>query len=149
MSQQENKASNPIEKQKEPLFTHITTSEKVTNHLANQRSFLAWVRTSLATITFGFVVETFGLNLGEWQIKVGLNGTLSIHYSTFFGVTLSILGVVMMIVALIEFLQNRRAIESKRFHPPAAFNIILAILAALIGVMMAIYLLLVGVKLVP
>jgi uncharacterized membrane protein YidH (DUF202 family) len=35
------------------------TSKKVTDHLANERTFLAWVRTGLATITFGFVVERF------------------------------------------------------------------------------------------
>ncbi len=32
-------------------------SKKVSDHLANERTFLAWVRTGLATITFGFVVE--------------------------------------------------------------------------------------------
>ena len=41
------------------------TSKKVTDHLANERTFLAWMRTGLATITFGFVVERFGLLLRE------------------------------------------------------------------------------------
>jgi putative membrane protein len=34
----------------------VDTSKKVTDHLANERTFLAWIRTGLATITFGFVV---------------------------------------------------------------------------------------------
>ena len=144
MAQQEENAGNTTEKQYVLLPKHIGTSKKVTDHLANQRTFLAWIRTGLATITFGFVVERFGLLLRELGFKIGLAEVLPIHYSSFFGVSLTILGVIMMIVALFEFLQIRRSIDSERFHPPAAFPIILTILASLIGALLAIYLLLTG-----
>ncbi len=143
MTQHED-VSNTIEEQGESLPRHIGTSKKVTDHLANQRTFLAWIRTGLATITFGFVVERFGLLLRELGIKIGLTEVLPIHYSSFFGVSLTILGVIMMIVALVEFLQIRRSIDSESFHPPAAFSIILTILAALIGALLALYLFLTG-----
>jgi putative membrane protein len=139
MTQQEENAANSVEEHVS-FPNHIGTSKKVTDHLANQRTFLAWIRTGLATITFGFVVERFGLLLRELGFKGGLAEILPIHYSSFFGVSLTLLGVVMMIVALIEFLQIRRSIDSERFHPPAAFSIILTILAALIGILLAIYL---------
>jgi inner membrane protein YidH len=144
MTQQEENAANTVEEQHVPLPKHVGTSKKVTDHLANQRTFLAWVRTGLATIAFGFVVERFGLLLRELGIKIGLTELLPIHYSSFFGVSLTLLGVLMIIVALIEFLQIRRSIDSERFHPPAAFSIILTILAALIGILLAIYLFLTG-----
>jgi len=144
MAQQEEKAANTVEEQRVPLPKHVGTSKKVTDHLANQRTFLAWIRTGLATITFGFVVERFGLLLRELGFKIGLTEVLPIHYSSFFGVSLTLLGVIMMIVALIEFLQIRRSIDSERFHPPAAFSIILTILASLIGTLLAIYLFLTG-----
>ena len=143
MTQHED-VSNTIEEQGESLPRHIGTSKKVTDHLANQRTFLAWIRTGLATITFGFVVERFGLLLRELGIKIGLTEVLPIHYSSFFGVSLTVLGVIMMIVALVEFLQIRRSIDSESFHPPAAFSIILTILAALIGALLALYLFLTG-----
>ncbi len=142
MAQQEENAANTVEGKPVPLPTHVGTSKKVTDHLANQRTFLAWIRTGLATITFGFVVERFGLLLRELGYKIGLTEILPIHYSSFFGVTLTLLGVIIMIVALFEFLQIRRSIDSERFHPQAAFSIILTILAALIGILLAIYLLL-------
>src|SRR5215467_12898996 len=140
MAQQEENAANPVEGQHAPLPRHVGISKKVTDHLANQRTFLAWIRTGLATITFGFVVERFGLLLRELGYKIGLVEILPIHYSSFFGVTLTILGVIIMIVALFEFLQIRRSIDLERFHPPVAFSIILAILASLIGILLAIYL---------
>ena len=144
MDQQEENAGNTEERQYVFFPKHIGTSKKVTDHLANQRTFLAWIRTGLATITIGFVVERFGLLLRELGVKTGLAELIPVHYSSFFGVSLTILGVVMMVVALIEFLQIRSSIDSERFHPPATFSVILTILASLIGTLLAIYLFLTG-----
>src|SRR5256885_3843544 len=83
------------------------TSKKVSDHLANERTFLAWIRTGLATIAFGFVVE---------RLK-GNTSVIPYHLSSFFGVCLTVLGVIMMIVALLEFLNNRLSIDAERFHP--------------------------------
>ena len=117
------------------------TSKKVTDHLANQRTFLAWIRTGLATITFGFVVERFGLLLRELGLKntPTVNNT-TIHYSAIIGVSLVLLGVIMMVIALVSFLQIRRSIDQESFRPHAAFEIVLTVLASLIGVLLAIYL---------
>ncbi len=58
------------------------TSKRVTDHLANERTFLAWIRTGLATITFGFMVERFGLLLRELGLKSNLVPIISMHYSS-------------------------------------------------------------------
>ena len=126
-----------------PTSKKVDTSKKVTDHLANERTFLAWIRSGLATITFGFVVERFGLLLRELGFK-GNTTVIPYHLSAFFGVSLAILGVIMMIVALLGFLYNRRSIDAERFHPSTSFPIILTILASLIGTLLAIYLLLTG-----
>lgn len=118
----------------------VTTSKRVTDHLANERTFLAWVRTGLATITFGFVVERFGLLLRELGLKGNEIPIFSFHYSSVIGVSLTVLGVVIIIVALINFLHIRRAIDREQFHPPAGFAVLLTILASLIGIILAIYL---------
>ena len=138
MAQEEKTIVEEEQEQKRPA---PTTSKKVTDHLANQRTFLAWIRTGLATITFGFVVERFGLLLRE----LGLKNTTSasdraIHYSAIIGVALVVFGVAMMIVALISFLQIRHSIDEENFRPRAAFEIVLTVLASLIGVLLAIYL---------
>jgi putative membrane protein len=124
-------------------YVGVDTSKKVTDHLANERTFLAWIRTGLATITFGFVVERFGLLLRELGFKDNTTAIPS-HLSSFFGVCLTVLGVIMMIVALLQFLQNRLSIDAECFHPSACFPIVLAILASLVGVLLALYLFLTG-----
>ncbi|GAC1567974.1 MAG: DUF202 domain-containing protein [Ktedonobacteraceae bacterium] len=129
------------EARQEQKLPEPAVSKKVSDHLANQRTFLAWLRTGLATITFGFVVERFGLLLRELGLRNSTATTINtIHYSAIIGISLTLLGVVVMIVALLHFLQIRRAIDQERFHPPMGFAIVLTVLASLVGILLAVYL---------
>jgi putative membrane protein len=47
----------------------------------------------------------------------------------------------MIVVALVHFLQKRRTIDYEQFHPHVNFAIVLTILASLIGILLAGYLL--------
>jgi putative membrane protein len=121
-----------------PTTQKVGTSHRITEHLANERTFLAWIRTGLATITFGFVIERFGLALQQ----LGFNdrtAAISYHFSSVFGVSLTVLGVVVLVVALVQFLRNRNNIDAEQFHPSASFPIILTIVASAVGIMLAIY----------
>lgn len=138
---QDEKGDNTREKPEE-LLKRNGTSKKVTDHLANERTFLAWIRTGLATITFGFVVARFGLLLRQLGAKS--YPIFNVSTSLLVGVTLTILGVVILIVALVSFLQIRRSIDREEFHPAAGFSIVLTILTALIGIILAVYLVITG-----
>ncbi len=142
MTQKEDIASTSGEQEK-PAKQNAP-SKRVTDHLANERTFLAWLRTGLATITFGFVVERFGLLLRELGLKSSASSVIPAHYSTIFGVALTLLGVVMMVVALLNFLHVRHSIDDEDFHPHMGFAILLTIIASLIGVLLAVYLVLTG-----
>lgn len=124
--------------QKQPSTSKHVPSKNVTAHLANERTFLAWVRTGLATITFGFVAQRFGLLLRQLGVKTKFHSSL--HLSTIVGVALALFGVIIMVVALVSFLHNRRAIDKEEFYPGASFSIILTVLACLVGLLLAFYL---------
>ena len=52
------------------------------DHAANERTFLAWVRTGIAVIAFGFVIEKFNLFLQTMALASNLDGSFnhpSIH----------------------------------------------------------------------
>jgi len=117
-------------------------SKKVSDHLANERTFLAWVRTGLATITFGFVVERLP-NLS--QLAGGKTQHVvpsSVPFPAIIGISLTVLGLVMIVLALLNFLDNRANIDKDAFHPPVRFVVLLTILASVIGLLLAGYLLL-------
>lgn len=124
----------------EVLRKHYLITSKVTDHLANERTFLAWTRTALSIIAFGFVVERFGLLLRELGLKVNSGSVSNVHYSTIIGIALTLLGTAVMVVALINFLQARNSIDKNRFHPHRGFAILLTVIACLIGVILAVYL---------
>jgi len=116
------------------------TSKRVSDHLANERTFLAWTRTGLATITFGFVVQRFGLLLRQLGLKNTPIPLTEAHYSAVIGISLTVLGVLMIIVALVNFLRIRDAIDKEDFHPQAGFAILLTVLASIIGITLVFYL---------
>ncbi len=131
------KASPP---QDTPVEQKRVPDQHVTDHLANERTFLAWLRSGIATIAFGFVVARFGLLLRELNVKG--ESTITGHYSSIIGVTLTVLGIIIMLVALFNFLHKRHMIDTEQFRPMLVFPILLTILTALVGVVLAIYLLL-------
>lgn len=56
-------------------------------HLANERTFLLWIRTSIGIMAFGFVVEKFGLFLRQLYLLTGRQFSPNHReYSSFFGI---------------------------------------------------------------
>jgi putative membrane protein len=125
---------------KQESSPHPLTSKKVSDHLANERTFLAWVRTGIAVMAFGFVIERFGLLLRELGLKVGLGSNSSISYSKWLGIVVTILGMIMLIMALFNFVHVRRTIDEERYKPGLLFPIVLTCIASLIGLLLVIYL---------
>ncbi len=50
-------------------------------HLANERTFLSWSRTSISLLAFGFVIERFDLFIRQWFRIEGLDGQMISHHS--------------------------------------------------------------------
>jgi uncharacterized protein (DUF302 family)/uncharacterized membrane protein YidH (DUF202 family) len=113
------------------------------DYLAAERTFLAWIRTGLALMGFGFVVARFGLFLRALQPNVP---SQSYGLSVWFGTALIIVGVIVNIwsvrhhVRLVQDL-NR---GGSAFNRPSSLAIIVALILAVVGSAMAIYLISVG-----
>lgn len=91
------------------------------DHAANERTFLAWVRTGVAVIALGFVIEKFNIFLltVERTLPAGtisparmqkLSGPLA-HYG---GFVLTAGGVSLIVFALIRFVQTQRRLEAAK-----------------------------------
>ena len=117
-------------------------SKKVSDHLANERTFLAWIRTGISVMAFGFVVERFGLLLRELGLKSAGAGTSNntISYSRLLGIGITVLGIVLLVIALLNFIRIQRSIDEERYHPGIVFAIVLTAIASIIGLLLAIYL---------
>ena len=112
--------------------------EHYTDHAANERTFLAWVRTSIAVIAFGFLVERFDLFLA-FMLTADQKRVAAVPQSGFghiAGLTLIVLGMVMIGVATFRFLRTAREIDDEKVYPGTGNRADLA-LAALLVVMCA------------
>ncbi len=112
---------------------------KITDHMANERTYLAWVRTGIAIIALGFVVAKFGIIIKE--LVPGTNQT-SYHLSTAVGVFLVISGGFLQIMAMRSFIINKKSIENETFHPRSAAEMLTGILIILMAGLIVAYMLL-------
>ena len=115
----------------------------LSDYLAAERTFLAWVRTGLALMGFGFVVARFGLFLQQLQNFRQADLESSSGPSIWFGTALIFMGVVVNVASAWRHTQLVRQLDQG--EPPRstrlAQNVVIALLLALVGLAMAIYLL--------
>ncbi|HCF28935.1 MAG TPA: hypothetical protein DEV81_17425 [Cyanobacteria bacterium UBA11049] len=88
-------------------------------HQANERTFLAWLRTAVALIGFGFAIARFGLFLRQLQAAVTQRETLNHHFfnSENLGVSLVIVGIVTIALAAWRYNQVFWQIERGNYRP--------------------------------
>lgn len=114
------------------------------DHAANERTYLAWVRTAIAVMAFGFLVERFDLFL----IYASQNASrtahkLHLHLRTteWVGLLLIVFGALIILLASARFLRNRRDIAHERteaYSGPVGEKLLAAILV-LLGLFLVVY----------
>jgi len=110
-------------------------------HMANERTFLAWVRTSIAIMAFGFVVEKFSLFVRQMGYYLGKEiAPPATGSSSLIGVLLVGLGVVMGVLAFVRFKTVERQIDDDTYLPSAILTVLLAIAMITIGAFLLLYL---------
>jgi putative membrane protein len=129
----------------EPLDT-IERPEDPRVRFAAERTLLAWIRTGLALMGFGFVVARFGLFLLELQVANGTDIHHSHGVSVATGIVLIVLGVGINILSAIEHRRFLGLLNQRKPYVAAKWSlgIIVAYVLAVLGIAMAIYLMVVG-----
>ena len=118
--------------------------QRYTDHAANERTFLAWVRTAIAVMAFGFLVERFDLFLqiaGQTMARRALSPTGQL-VGNISGLILIGLGAGMMVLAIVRFRRITTEIDSEQMlpGPDQRADVLLAGLLTVLGCALFVYL---------
>lgn len=125
------------------LFFNMDLSNRTRDHLANERTFLAWMRTSIGIMAFGFVIEKFALFMKEVSYVV-TKENIPLHpqpsYSPLFGILLVLFGIVIGFLAFLKYSRIEKEIDSAAMRPSKMLPAVLATAILGTGIFLVIYL---------
>lgn len=126
------------------------TTSRILNrrvHMANERTFLAWIRTSIGIMAFGFVVVKFALFIKQIASLLAKTGFPETHvaqpppgYSSFFGIALVGLGALMGVLAFVRYKNVEKQIDEDTYHSSLILDIMLTLSIFAVGIFLVIYL---------
>ena len=117
---------------------------RYSDHAANERTFLAWVRTAIALMAFGFVIERFDLFL-RYAAPIAAQEKIAPHGAAFAnaaGLAFIVLGIAIIVIGGWRFVQTAKDIdsESEVASPGERFDLALSGMVGLLGAALFLYL---------
>lgn len=109
------------------------------DHAANERTYLAWVRTGIAVIAFGFVIEKFNLflltiasaTLGD-ELQRSQLAKLAGRIGRYDGLVLIFGGVALVMLATARFVRTTRLLDDAEMHSASSVRAELILSACLV-----------------
>jgi putative membrane protein len=120
----------------------VSDYQKASERLAAERTFLAWIRTSISVISLGFVIAKFGLWLRELtdRLQPGANAQKTTA-SLPIGVGMMAIGGALAILALWHYHAVNQAIEQGAVRANRVMVVTVAVSVSLLAIVVIIYLL--------
>jgi putative membrane protein len=122
------------------------SSERSQQYLANQRTFLSWVRTSIALIGLGFAIERFSILLQQFRLIADPETTsnaasaTAYEYSALIGIGMIVVGTSLSVYALKNYLDSNKTIASGKYMPKNAIVYTASATIIGLGIIMIIFL---------
>lgn len=102
-------------------------------HLANERTYLAWIRTAIAIVGIGFLTTSLHFTIG-----VNRNPNIDLM-AIILGLMACLLGVITTVLATLNYFLKKRQILEENFHPSYAIVIFVSAFAGIIFLIVIMY----------
>ena len=125
------------------MNTPLPDHHKCTEHLAVERTFLAWVRTSIAIISLGFVVAKFSVWLRQLAGRLDPQEQIDgMGMSLPIGVGMMAFGGILTVLAAWHCHVVHRAVERGEVRANRGLIVAVTVAVAVLAVLMIVYMLL-------
>jgi putative membrane protein len=114
----------------------VQADNRTRDHLANERTFLAWIRTGLGLIGFGFVLARMGLFLRQLAFSSALVPPAHHtggHEFMVTGMVFLLLGTALCAWSARLYQRARRGIDSGHYEPAHREVVAISLIVALAG----------------
>jgi len=125
--------------QSRPVSNPISNPNRARDHLANERTFLAWVRTGAAIVVFGFAIGRFAIAMRQLTVLVG-HPVRTAGLSVWMGSTAILAGVALVVGGLLRYRKTRDQLDGGTFEPAGFVLDLVTVLTVLFGLVLAGYL---------
>lgn len=110
-------------------------------HMANERTFLAWVRTGIGIMAFGFVVERFTLLQKQAAEFFGKSPDIPASgWTSALGIAVVALGALMSLLSFLHYKTVERQIDDDTYRSSPILNSLLVIAVLSIGTLLVVML---------
>ncbi len=118
-------------------MTRKPVVDRQREHQANERTFLAWLRTSIALIGFGFALARFGVFLHQLQTAVTQRESVSspVFNSENLGVSLVIFGIAVIALAAWRYNRVYWQIEQGNYQPDRLMIWLTTVIVMTLGIL--------------
>ncbi|MFP5109512.1 YidH family protein [Neobacillus sp. C211] len=103
-------------------------------HLANERTYLAWIRTAISITGVGFLTTSL-----HFTIKISSNSAIN-NLAIFLGIFACVVGFITAVLSTIDYTRKRREIQEGIFIPSNYSIIFISILSSLLFFLIFMYL---------
>jgi putative membrane protein len=117
----------------------VENSNLARDHLANERTFLAWIRTAAAIVVFGFAIGRFSLAMHQLTALTG-HAVRTAGLSVWLGAISIVAGVAMAVAGLVRYRRVRTQLDAGKFEPAGFVVDLVTITMVLFGLALAAYL---------
>lgn len=121
----------------EPTQKQGTDDARVRDHLANERTYLAWLRTGIATMGFGVVIAKL-----RWLFPASALSPPSrgIVHASYIGLVFTVVGLLTVALSVQRYVATQKQIREARYEASGNFIIAYAALITILGLLIVWYL---------
>ena len=126
---------------KHATHREIPEAHRASEHLDNERTFLAWVRTNIALIGLGFIIARISPTLSA---AGATNASRILARTTLVGIVLVVFGALVTVLAAVRYDQVNRQIEAGVVKTDRRLVWIVTLIITLLSAAAVIYMLMSG-----